>query len=113
MLGLLKKLFGGKDSAQTAEAPYKVETPVPAGDVAPQPTTETKVVLAADTPVAVQVPVEGAGTVNWPFPEAEKKAKKKAPAKKKAAPKKEAAPAEKKPAAPKKPRAPKKPKSQA
>lgn len=96
MLGLLKKLFGGKTEA-APEAPYKVEQPVPAGDIAPQPVVETKV-------EAVQVPVEGAGTVDVPA----KKPAKKSPAKK-AAPK--AAPAEKKPAAPKKPKAPKKSKA--
>jgi hypothetical protein len=66
-------------------APYKVETPVPAGDVAPQP-----------------IAVEGAGAVEVP---AAKPAKaKKAPAKKPAA-----KPAAKKPAAPKKPAAKKAP----
>lgn len=76
-----------KKSGTTEAAPYKVETPVPAGDVAPQP------VAVADVPVVVAV--EGAGAVEIPE---EKPAKaKKAPAAKK--------PAAKKPAAPKKPAA--------
>ena len=94
MLGLLRKIFGGKDQAPKteevkAEAPYKVEIPAPAAEPV-APITEAKAA--------------------WPFPvpEVEEKPKKKAPAKKKAAPKKEAAPAEKKTPAPKKPRAPKK-----
>ena len=84
MLGLLKKLFGGKTEA-APEAPYKVETPVPAADVAPQP--------------VVQVAVEGAGVV-------EAAPAKKAAPKKKAAPAKKAAPVAK-PAPAKKPRKPK------
>ncbi len=76
-----------KDLAEANQAaPYKVETPVPAADVAPQPV----------------IAVEGAGAVEVP---AEKPAKaKKAPAKKPAA-----KPAAKKPAAPKKPAAKKAP----
>lgn len=64
-----------KKPSVTEAAPYKVETPVPAADVAPQPVT------AADVPVVVAV--EGAGAVEVP---AAKPAKaKKAPAKKPAA----------------------------
>ena len=68
-----------KKPSVTEAAPYKVETPVPAADVAPQPVT------AADVPVVVPVvvAVEGAGAVEVP---AAKPAKaKKAPAKKPAA----------------------------
>ena len=83
--------FRKKDEyvAETTSAPYKVEQPVPAGDVAPQP-----------TPVAV----EGAGLVEVPAepaPVAEEAPAKKPrkprapkaekPAAKKAAPKKAAA----------------------
>lgn len=64
-----------KKPSVTEAAPYKVETPVPAADVAPQP------VSTADVPVVVAV--EGAGAVEVP---AAKPAKaKKAPAKKPAA----------------------------
>ncbi len=74
MLGLIKKLFGGKPAEATAEAPYKVEAPV---------------VDLADIAIAQRpAPVAEA-----PAPVAETPApKKKAPAKKPAAPKKEAAP---------------------
>jgi len=75
---------------ETSDAPYKVDAPVPAGDVAPQP---------EPTPVAV---VEGAGVVEIPpAPVAEEAPAKKTrkprapkaekPAAKKAAPKKAAA----------------------
>jgi SepF-like predicted cell division protein (DUF552 family) len=51
MIGLLKKLFGGKPAEQTAEAPYKVET-APAVEVAPA--VEAVVVVAeAVVPAAV------------------------------------------------------------
>lgn len=65
MLGLLRKLFGGKPAEQTAEAPYKVEVPVV--ETAPTPVSEK----------ATQAVVESIPT---PAP------------KKKAAPKKAAAP---------------------
>ena len=92
MLGLLRKIFGGKDQAPKVEAPYKVETPV-----AVVPTAEP-------SPIPVVEAVAEAPKVEAVAP-AEKK-----PARKKAAPKAAPAkkePAEKKPAAPKKPRAPK------
>lgn len=86
-------LYSSNKKSSTVEAaPYKVETPVPAGDVAPQPEA-----------VAAPVAVEGAGIVEVP---AAKPAKaKKAPAAKKPA----AKPATKKPAAAKKPAAKKAP----
>ena len=70
MLGLLKKLFGGKPAEATAEAPYKVEAPVAALEPVPTPVAEK----------ATEAAVESIA-----------KPAKKAPAKK-AAPKKEAAP---------------------
>ena len=89
MLGLLKKLFGGKPAEQTAEAPYKIET-APVVEAAPAPAVEAVVVVPeAVVPAAV---VEQA-PANKPAP------KKQQPAKKPAAPK------------PAKPRAPRKPKA--
>ncbi len=44
-----------KDVSAANEAPYKVETPVPAGDVAPQP---EPVVVAVEGAGAVEVPAE-------------------------------------------------------
>lgn len=79
MLGLLKKLFGGKQEVVAAEVPYKVEAPTPVAEKATQAVVES-IAPAAEV---------------------------KAQPKKKAAPKPKAAPAVKKPAAPKKPRAPK------
>lgn len=88
-------LYSANKKSSTVEvAPYKVETPVPAGDVAPQP------VAVADVPVVVAV--EGAGAVDVPAAKPTKA--KKAPAKKPAA-----KPAAKKPAAVKKPAAKKAP----
>lgn len=93
-LGLLWHTNRKKAEAIVEDAPYKVETPVTAVDIAPQPEPAT-------TPIPLVV--EGAGVVEVP-------AAKKAPAKKPAAPKAKA-PAKKpvakkvpakKPAAPKK-----------
>ncbi len=84
MLGLLKKLFGAKPAAETAEVPYKVETP------APETVKETPVAVTALGEPPATVVVEGAGTVE---------VAKEAPAKKPAAPKSV------------KPKAPRKPKS--
>ncbi len=93
MIGLLKKLFGGKPAEQTAEAPYKIET-APAVETAPAPT-----IVAGGEPIATVI-VEGAGAVEI----------KQQPAKKPAPKKQQFA---KKPAAPKtaKPKAPRKPKA--
>ena len=84
--------FRKKDEyvAETTSAPYKVEQPVPAGDVAPQP-----------EPAPVVVVAEGAGVVDIAAPVVEEAPAKKTrkprapkaekPAAKKAAPKKAAA----------------------
>jgi hypothetical protein len=95
MLGLLKKLFGAKPAAETAEVPYKVETP------APETVKETPVAVTALGEPPATVVVEGAGAVE---------VAKEAPAKKPAPKKQQAA---KKPAAQKaaKPKAPRKPKA--
>ena len=80
MLGLIKKLFGGKtEEAKTPEVPYKVEVAEPAPVV---------------TPVAEQATQAVVESVAKPAP-------KRAPAKKTTGPK---------PKAPRKPRAPKQPK---
>ncbi len=94
MLGLLKKLFGAKPAAETAEAPYKVETPVV------ETVKETPVVVTALGEPPATVVVEGAGAVEIAK---EKPAKKSAP-KKQQAPKKPAAPKSVKPKAPRKPK---------
>ena len=97
MIGLLKKLFGGKPAEQTAEAPYKVET-MPAG-------TEAAIITAANTEAVVVVPeavVPEAVVAQTP---AKKPAKKPAP-KKQQFSKKPAAPQTAKPKAPRKPKAP-------
>jgi monoamine oxidase len=64
-----------KDVADANEAaPYKVETPVPAGDVAPQPEPAT-------TPIPlVPLAVEGAGAVEVPAEAPAKKPRAKKPA---------------------------------
>ena len=71
MLGLLKKLFGGKtEEAPKTEAPYKVEPPTTVAEK------------------ATEAMVESVAPAAWPFPDAQKPAeapKKKAPAKKTAA----------------------------
>lgn len=73
-----------KDVAEANEAaPYKVETPVPAGDIAPQPEPAT-------TPIPLVV--EGAGAIEVPAEASAKKPR----AKKAAAPKAEKKPRAKK-----------------
>lgn len=76
--------------AETSSAPYKVDTPVPAGDVAPQP--ETAPVVVVEGAGAVELPatpvVEEAPAKKTRKPRAAKAEK---PAAKKAAPKKAAA----------------------
>jgi hypothetical protein len=84
MLGLIKKLFGGKPAEATAEAPYKVE--VAPANIQQEGTVEAP---AQTTPVAEQASQAMVESV--------------APAKKPAAKK----PAPKKPQAVKKPAAPK------
>ncbi len=76
MLGLLKKLFGGKPAEATAEAPYKVEA---------KPVEDFADIAIAQRPSPVAEKATEAAV------ESIAKPAKKAPAKK-AAPKKEAAP---------------------
>ena len=83
MLGLLKKLFGSKPAAETAEVPYKVEKPATEVVVTDPPT----VVASLGEPPATVVVVEGAGEVAVAK---EKPARKKSPAKKPAGEKKPA-----------------------
>ncbi len=73
MLGLLKKLFGGKPAEATAEAPYKVETPAikDYADIA---------LAQQPTPVAEKATE---AVVKSVAPEKKKPAPKKAPAPKK------------------------------
>jgi hypothetical protein len=71
-----------KDVSEANDAPYKVEMPVPAGDVAPQP---EPVVVAVEGAGIVEVPAEAPVAVEAPA--------KKPRAKKPAAPKAEKAPA--------------------
>ena len=86
MIGLLKKLFGGKPAEHTAEAPYKVET-APVVEAAPAPSVEAVVVVPeAVVPAAVITETTTKQTAKKPAP------KKQQFAKKPAAPKKEAAP---------------------
>ena len=99
VLGLLVVRSMNKDKKETShsfdaetkkdEAPYKVETPVPAYDVAPQPVTVVEGIPS-------HLVVEGAGVVELPKAEEKKTRKPRAPktekpAAKKAAPKKAAA----------------------
>ena len=70
MIGLLKKLFGGKPAETTAEAPYKVET-APAVEAAPAPT-----IVMGGEPIATVI-VEGAGQVEVKQQPAKKPAPKK------------------------------------
>ncbi len=61
MLGLLKKLFGGKPAEATAEAPYKVEAPVvDLADIAiaqsPAPVAETPAPVAETKPALKKKP---------------------------------------------------------
>jgi len=52
-----------KDVSEANDAPYKVEMPVPAGDVAPQP---EPVVVAVEGAGAVEVPAEAPVAVEAP-----------------------------------------------
>lgn len=81
MLGLLKKLFGGKPAETTAEAPYKVEAAPVIRDTADIAIAQMP--APAPTPVAEKATEAAVESIAKPA--------KKAPAKK-AAPKKEAAP---------------------
>jgi len=71
-----------KDVTEANDAPYKVDTPVPAGDIAPQPVT---VVEGVPSTVAI---VEGAGAVEIPAAAPAKKTRAKKPAAATTAPKK-------------------------
>jgi monoamine oxidase len=78
-----------KDVVEANDAPYKVEQPIPAGDIAPQPEPAT-------TPIPfVPLAVEGAGAVEVPAEAPAKKPR----AKKPAAPKAETTKAPAKPRA--------------
>ena len=84
MLGLLKKLFGGKPAEQTAEAPYKVETTPVVAEAEPVPAVEAVIVIPEAVVPAAVVEQE--------------------PAKKKQSVKKPAAPKTATPRAPRKPK---------
>lgn len=92
MLTFLKELFFGKSKDDAEKAPYKVETPVVAGDVAPQPVTEVKtdpvavaldlepMDFAASTPVATKAPRKPRAPKTAEAKPAKKAAAKKPPA---------------------------------
>ena len=93
MLTFLKELFFGKSKDTAEQAPYKVETPVMAGDVAPQPVAEVKtdpVAVALDlepmdfaastTPVATKAPRKPRAPKTAEAKPAKKAAAKKTPA---------------------------------
>ncbi len=86
MIGLLKKLFGGKPAEQTAEVPYKVEAAsAPVVETTPMP-VGIEAVVAAPTVVVAEAVVEQTP------PAKTRAARGPAAPKKQAAPKKEAAP---------------------
>ena len=95
MIGLLKKLFGGKPAETTAEAPYKAEAApavevAPAVEAAPAPAVEVVDVVVSSSSTATLVKQAPA---KKPAP------KKQQPAKKPAAPKTATAKAPPKPKA--------------
>jgi len=95
MIGLLKKLFGGKPAEQTAEAPYKVET-APVVEAAPAPSVEAVVVPEAVVPAAVVEQAPAKQPAKKPAPKKQQFAKKPAApktAKPKTQPKPKAKPA--------------------
>ena len=76
MIGLLKKLFGGKPAEQTAEAPYKVET-APVVEVAPAPAVEAVIVVPeAVVPAAVVEQAPAKQPAKKPAPKKQQFAKK-------------------------------------
>jgi len=86
MIGLLKKLFGGKPAEQAAEVPYKVET-VPVVEASPAPAVDAVVVVPEA--VVAQAPAKKPAPKKQQFakkPAAPKTAKPKAPSKPKAKP---------------------------
>ena len=98
MIGLLKKLFGGKPAEQTAEAPYKAEA------------STTPVVETASMPIGIEAVVATPNAVVSAAVVEQAPAKKPAP-KKPQAVKKPAAPKTATPKTPPKPKAPAKPKA--